>query len=135
MGGGLELNRQHSQRSADQIRLILATVLREELRDPRIGFVTLTGVELSSDKRVARVFVSFIGDKVDESFRALRKAAPFLRRALAKRANWRFTPELRFEIDESIEGGFRVDRILEELEETRSPAEDDADSAPSEETR
>ena len=112
------MSTKRSGRVADQVRQELASLLRDGVRDPRVGFVTLTDVELSPDLRHARVFVSFIGDDPESSLRALRRAAPFLRRSLARTAGLRFTPELRFEIDTSIDSGFRVDRILDEIGET-----------------
>jgi len=119
-----------SGRLSEQVRQELAAILREGVRDPRVGFVTLTDLELSPDLRYARVFVSFIGDDPEGSLRALRRAAPFVRRSLARKAGLRFTPELRFEIDSSVESGYRVDRILEEIGEISAPdAETDGDDS------
>ena len=117
-----------ADRVADEIRQALARILQAEMRDPRVGFVTLTDVELSPDLRHARVFVSFIGADADPALRVLRRAAPFLRRSLAREAGLRFTPELRFEIDASIDGGFRVDRILDEISEQRDDLPDEEPS-------
>jgi ribosome-binding factor A len=111
-------------RVADKIKQTLAELLRDGVRDPRVGFVTLTDVELSTDLRHARVYVSFLGDDPEGALRALRNAGPWLRRSLASRVSLRHTPELRFEIDPSIDGGFRVDRILEDLERDRPPRPD-----------
>ena len=117
------MSTQRAGRVADQIRQLLASLLREGVRDPRLGFVTLTDLELSSDLRHARVFVSFIVDDTEDALRALRKAAPFLRRSLARTSGLRHTPELRFEIDPSVESGTRVDRILDQLESTRDSSD------------
>lgn len=106
-----------SQRVADKVRSILARLLREELRDPRIGFVTLTDVRLSPDLRYARAFVSFLDEETAAPLKALQHAAPYLRRLLAREAGLRHAPELRFEIDESISTGFRVERILDEIDD------------------
>lgn len=113
------------QRLGDVIREEIARLLREEVRDPRIGFVTLTDVEMSPDLRHARVFVSILDADGPASLAALQHAAPFLRRALAHRAGLRFTPELRFVIDESIDGGFRVDKLLEEVRASDEESADD----------
>ena len=102
-------------RVADQIRAELARLLAEEVRDPRIGFVTVTAVELSPDMRHARVFVSALGDDLEQTLRALRRATPFLKRGLARRSGLRFTPELRFLHDSSISTGFRVEELLHDL--------------------
>ena len=109
------MSHNRSERVADQIRAELARLLAEEVRDPRIGFVTVTAVELSPDMRNARVYVSILGDDPETSLRALRRATPFLKRGIARRAGLRFTPELRFAIDESISGGFRIEKLLGEI--------------------
>jgi ribosome-binding factor A len=112
------MSKKRAGRVADQIRQDLAVLLREEVHDPRVGFVTLTDVDLSTDLRYARVFVSFLSDDHEESLRTLRRSATYLRKCLARAASLRFTPELRFEIDASVESGSRVDRILDEIGET-----------------
>lgn len=106
-------------RVADHVKQVLARLLREEIRDPRVGFVTLTDVELSADLRVARVFVSVLEADHDEALEALRHASSFLRRSLARETRLKHTPELRFEIDESVAGGFEIDRILDDLHRDR----------------
>lgn len=115
-----------SRRVGDLIREELARLLREEVRDPRIGFVTLTAVDLSPDLRHARVYVSVLQADREQALRALRRASSFLRRRLARSAGLRFTPELRFVADESVDTGFRVEGILQQLQPRRSNAEADA---------
>lgn len=116
-----------SQQIADHVRETLARLLREQVRDPRIGFVTLTDVALSPDMKQASIYVSVLGSEPEQSLEALNRAASFLRRALAHEAGLRFTPKLRFMIDESVAGGFRMDQLLEDLppagpdEEEREP--------------
>jgi ribosome-binding factor A len=131
----LVVSHHRPERVADQIRAELARMLAEEVRDPRIGFVTVTAVELSPDMRNARVFVSVLGDEPEASLRALRRATSFLKRGIARRAGLRFTPELRFAIDDSISGGFRIEKLLGEIRDARpgdgSPREPD-DSPPGE---
>lgn len=102
-------------RIADQIRNELARLLREEVRDPRVGFVTLTEVDLSPDLKHARVYVTTLAEDRESTLHALQRATPFLRRALAQQRNLRFTPQLRFMIDESVTTGFRVERLLQEI--------------------
>jgi ribosome-binding factor A len=109
-----------SERVADLIRRELARLLQEELRDPRVGFVTLTGVDLSPDLKNARVYVSVLGEDHEGPLRALERATPFLRRKLAGQAGLRFTPTLRFVFDASVETGERVESILAELRAARS---------------
>ncbi len=105
------------ERVADLLRGALARALREEVRDPRIGFATVTGVDLSPDLRHARVFVSSLGsaERHDELLAGLRHAAPFLRRAVAREVRLKYVPQLEFLFDETLERGSRVERLLDEL--------------------
>ena len=111
-------------RVGEHIREVLARLLREEVRDPRIGFVTVTDVDLAPDFKSARVYVSMLGDDTEETLFALNRSAGFLRRALARQGGLRFTPQLRFHLDESLAGGFRVEQLLDEVH-AESPPEDD----------
>ena len=105
-----------SARIADQIQRSLAEVIRLELRDPRVGLVTLTGVELSRDQSHAKVFYTVMGTgpEVEAAGRGLANAAGFLRSELAHRLTTRKVPELHFEFDESVERGVRLSRLIDE---------------------
>jgi ribosome-binding factor A len=119
-------------RVADRIREELARLLNEKARDPGLGFVTLTGVDLSPDMRHARVFVSVLGPDPEPTLEALRRATPFLRRGLARRAGLRFTPQLRFALDPAVAAGTRVEQLLQEIHENRNArtsGEEEADPA------
>ena len=120
-------------RVADLIRGILARLLREEVRDPRIGFVTVTDVQMSPDLRHARVFVSILDDDSQPTFAALKRALPFLRRSLARSSGLRYTPQLHLVVDESIATGFRMESILDEAHDSETAAHDEVaeDTAPS----
>ena len=84
------MNGSRADRVADRIRRVLASLIQEELRDPRIGFVTLTDVRLSPDLRNARAFVTVMGQKeLQPTLDALNHAVPFLRRSMARRAGLR----------------------------------------------
>lgn len=110
------MTHRRNERVAEEIRGVLAEAIRE-VRDPQVGFVTLTGVDLSPDLRQARVYVSRIGTEADRdaAVSALNHAGSFLRRAVAERARLRFTPALRFVSDATIERGSRVEAIIREL--------------------
>ena len=110
------MNTARSARIADQIQRSLAEVIRLELRDPRVGLVTLTGVELSRDQSHAKVFFTAFGaDSVAETaLEGLRRASGFLRSELAHRLSTRSVPELHFEHDVSIERGARLSRLIDE---------------------
>jgi ribosome-binding factor A len=113
-----------SARIGDQIRRELARLLREEMRDPRIGFVTLTDVVLSPDLKHARVYFTTMSEERETVLGALRRATPFLRRSLAKHCNFRFTPQLRFAIDEAFVSGLRVDRLLQKIADEEKTEEE-----------
>ena len=110
------MNNSRSARIADQIQRSLAEVIRTELRDPRVGLVTLTGVELSRDQSHAKVFYTVMGTgpDVEAAGEGLSRAAGFLRSELAHRLTTRKVPELHFEFDESVERGVRLSRIIDE---------------------
>lgn len=116
-----------SERVAEQIQGFLSEVLRQRFKDPRLGFVTLTEVQLSRDLRSARVYVSVLGDERQrrESLAALRRGVGFLRHELASGLKLRYTPTLTFIADTSMARADRLQRLFEQLH--RDPA-DDADA-------
>ena len=113
------------RRVAEQVREALARALREEVRDPDMGFLTLTEVDLSPDLRHARVFFSTLApeDKRDAALAALRKSGPFLKRSLARSSGLRFVPELEFEFDPSLESGARIEALLRDVRPEPDPEE------------
>jgi ribosome-binding factor A len=104
------------------IRVILSDAIARELKDPRVGFVTVTGVKTSSDLRHARVYVSVFGDQTErvESLAGLRSAHGFLQRRVAGELTLKHTPTLAFEYDESIDRGMRISELISETE--RAPS-------------
>jgi len=116
MDGGAVVTHRRNERVSEEIRGVLVEAIRE-VRDPSVGFVTLTGVDLSPDLRQARVYVSRLGTEGerDAAVSALNHAAAFLRHAVAERARLRYTPSLRFVADATIERGSRVEAIIQEL--------------------
>ncbi len=104
-------------RVADQIRGELALLLARDVRDPGIGFVTLTRVHVTPDLQHARVYFTSLGDEQarSNSERALGRAVPFLRRQIGSRLRLRRTPDITFIYDDSIAGQDRIEQILSEL--------------------
>ncbi|WP_068786007.1 30S ribosome-binding factor RbfA [Paenibacillus phocaensis] len=104
-------------RVGEQIKKELSVLIQSELKDPRIGFVTVTGVDVTSDLSQAKVYLSVFGDeeKKAESLKGLEKATGFLRTEIGKRVRLRHTPELIFKIDESIAYGSRIEKLLGEI--------------------
>lgn len=103
-----------TQRIAEQLRAEIARLLREEVADPRIGLVTLTGVDVAPDLGNARVLWSTLGDDPEATARGLESAAGFLRRRLAATLPLKRVPELRFRHDPSLELGDRTLALLRE---------------------
>ncbi|MDR0357908.1 MAG: 30S ribosome-binding factor RbfA [bacterium] len=101
-----------------QVQQEIMQIIRRDLKDPRIGFVSITGVRMSPDLRTARVRVSVLGDDEEQrrTLAGLRSATGLIRRELGRRLeNLRFSPELRFEIDTSIEYSVRISEKLREI--------------------
>lgn len=103
-------------RLADQIQRDLSELIRLEVKDPRVGFVTLTGVEVTADYAHAKVFFSVLGDvaRVEEARTGLQRASGFLRSALAHGLKIRTVPELHFHYDESVERGSRLSQLIDD---------------------
>jgi ribosome-binding factor A len=108
------------RRIADQIQRELSEIIRLELKDPRIGMITLTGVEVSQDNAHAKVFFTSLGVQVQQEAaeRALNHAGGFLRSALAQRLKLRTVPQLRFHYDESVERGIRLSALIDKAVES-----------------
>ena len=111
-------------RIADQIQRELAELIRLEVRDPRVGLVTLTGVELSRDQSHAKVYFTVLGAPSDaeQAREGLQRAAGFLRSNLAHRLTTRKVPDLVFAYDESVERGVRLSRLIDEAVKPQPPA-------------
>jgi ribosome-binding factor A len=107
------------KRLALQIQHEISSMLVRGLKDRRIGFVTITGVDLSPDLRHARVFVSVMGTEAekDESMKALAHAAGWVRHELGQRIRMKFLPDIIFVPDASQQYGERIDRLLDELKD------------------
>jgi ribosome-binding factor A len=112
-----------TQQVADSIQKVLAEVIQNELKDPRIGFATVVGVDVSADLQIARVRISVMGDDVqqDDTMIGLQRARGFLRRRVAEELNHlRLVPELRLERDTSLDYSMHIDEILRQVEHERT---------------
>jgi ribosome-binding factor A len=109
-------NPQRLRRVADQIQRELSDILRSELKDPRVGMITLTSVEVSPDFAHAKVFFTSLAEAAqrDEVRAGLKRASGFLRTMLGARLKIHNTPELHFVYDESVESGIRLTRLIED---------------------
>ncbi|ANE47578.1 ribosome-binding factor A [Paenibacillus swuensis] len=104
-------------RAGEQIKKELSLIIQTELKDPRIGFITVTGVEVTNDLSQAKVYISVLGsdEQKTESLKALDKAKGFLRTELGRKIQLRHVPDLIFKFDSSIEYGSRIEKLLEKI--------------------
>ncbi|MCG6199859.1 30S ribosome-binding factor RbfA [Psychromonas antarctica] len=104
-----------TSRVSQQIQKELARILQQEVKDPRIGMVTISGVDVTRDLAYAKVFVTFltIGEQTnDESLEGLNAAAGYIRRLLGKAMRLRIVPEVRFCFDETLTEGLRISELV-----------------------
>lgn len=113
-----------ARRVADQIQRELPELIRQEVKDPRVGMLTITEVELNRDMEHAKVFFTTLGDQKshDECLEGLQRASGFLRAQLAGRMQLRIVPKLAFVYDRSVEHGVAMTRLIENAvaEDTRN---------------
>jgi ribosome-binding factor A len=103
------------QRLGDLIQREVSELIRLEVRDPRVGMITITSVDVSPDLSHAKIFFTVLEkEKLQETLQGLGRSAGFLRAQLAKRIKMYTTPELRFEYDESVERGDRLSRLIDQ---------------------
>lgn len=109
-------------RVGEEIRQELAGLISREVKDPGIGFLTITHVRVTPDLQNARVYYTTMGDDRArrETARALDRAAPFLRRQIGKRVRLRHVPQLEFFYDESVERQDRIERIVRDIQAERA---------------
>jgi ribosome-binding factor A len=115
------------ERVGDQIRAELTDLLARRVKDPGIGFITITGVRVTADLQIARVQYSSLGDPQArrQTARALDRATPFLRRQIAARLRLRRVPELMFHFDDSLDRQERIEEILREIHAGDTPSRED----------
>lgn len=108
-----------SDRVASGIKSELCDIIYKEVKDPLIGFITITNVILSDDLKIAKVYFSVMGDKneQDKTYKGLMRAKGFLRREISSRLRLRTVPELRFFLDDTYERATRINEILKKIDE------------------
>ncbi|RFA37748.1 ribosome-binding factor A [Virgibacillus dokdonensis] len=106
-----------ANRVGEQMKKELGEILTRKIKDPRVGFVTVTDVEVTGDLQQAKVFISVLGNdkQKKDTLLGLAKAKGFIRSEIGKRIRLRKTPELMFEFDEAYEYGNRIETILKDL--------------------
>lgn len=115
-----------ANRVGEQMKKELGDIIGRKIKDPRIGFVTVTDVRVTGDLQQAKVYISVLGDeeKKEESLKALAKAKGFIRTEIGQRIRLRKTPEILFEIDEAFEYGNRIEHLLHEIKKDENHTED-----------
>jgi ribosome-binding factor A len=105
-----------TDRINEQLRQEIALLIRDEVRDPRVGLATITAVETSPELDHARVYITALGEdeEKEEILVGLRSAAPFIRGQLGRRLHMRRIPELHFQIDRKLENALRIESLLRE---------------------
>ena len=113
-------NYKRADRVSDLLKKEISQMLLKEVKDPHIGFMTITGVEVSKDLHVAKVFYTILGDEkqASESAQALSRVSPFIKRQLGKRLRMRYIPDIIFRYDHSLEYGAKIDTILDHLKDS-----------------
>ncbi|AEC18176.1 30S ribosome-binding factor RbfA [Gallibacterium anatis] len=105
-----------AQRVAQEIKKEIAVILQREVKDPRIGMVTVSDVEVSRDLAYAKIFVTFLFDEdeqqIEQGMLGLHKASPYIRSLLGKAMRLRIVPELRFVYDNSLVEGMRMSNLV-----------------------
>ena len=114
----LEVEFSRNERIAEEIKKAASLIINNELKDPRIdGLVSVTRVDVTRDLRHATIFISFYGDnaKKNTTFDVIQKAKGFIRYELANQLRIKYMPEISIKLDESIEYGFRIDKLLKDI--------------------
>ncbi len=108
-----------SNRVAEQMKKELGDIISTKIKDPRIGFVTVTDVQVTGDLQQAKVFISILGNENQkkDTLVGLAKAKGFIRTEIGRRIRLRKTPEITFELDEALEYGNRIESLLREIKE------------------
>ena len=120
-------NRRHIQ-VAEEIQQIVSYLIQRELKDPRIGFATITNVEVTTDLRFARIYVSVMGSEEErkDTMTALQSARGFVRHEVATRMTTRTVPEIQFKLDRGLEYSDQINRLLSEIKVAEATTADNA---------
>ena len=120
------------ERLSEQILREVSEILHREVRDPRLGFVTVSRADLNHDYSVAKMMVSVMGSEEEraETMKGLRRSAPFVRSQLGRRLSLRIVPEVVFLEDRNLDHAYRINEILADLHDPELPPESDSVEPP-----
>ncbi len=118
------------QRVAEEIKRDVGRIVHGELNDPRIGFVTITKVDLSRDLRFAKIYFSLLGTEkqLRDTRIGLSKATGFIRKLLGQRIKLRYLPEIIFKLDEGVEYSIHISEVLEKIKDKNNSNERNSDN-------
>jgi len=119
------MSSQRPERVQEAIRQEVSKIIQDEMRDPRLGFLTITGVVLTRDLRYARIYFSVLGEDKDKrlALKGLKNAKGYIKGLLADRIKLKFMPDIEFKIDESFEHTRHVYDVLNKIKKEREDAE------------
>ena len=108
---------QRSNQVAEELRKLVSMILLEDVSDPRLGFITITHIDLTADLRYARIYYSVLGDEAEKKStqEALAENMKFIRKLAVERINMKYAMDIKFELDKSIEHSFKIDEILKKI--------------------
>lgn len=106
-----------ADRVSNEIQKILAEILRKDIKDPRLEMATITGVEMTKDLRIARIYFAVTGgeDRIEKAQQGFQSAVGFIKRTLASELELRYMPDLKFFYDKSFDYGARIDALLKSI--------------------
>lgn len=117
-----------SARVGDLIREEIADIILNKIKHKTLGFITVTGAKVSDDLRNAIVYLSVLkSEDAEKTIRKLKESSSFIKGELGRRLKMKFVPSLTFKIDESIQYGMKIDKLLEDIKSERSPVDEDED--------
>lgn len=114
-----------AERVEGQLKKEISKILLEDLKDPRVGFVTITRIDLTGDLRYARIYFSILGDDKakEESLKGIKSAVGFIRKLIAERIKLRYVPELYFKLDNSLEYSIKLEKTFERIRHEREDSQ------------
>ncbi|MBU9888858.1 MAG: 30S ribosome-binding factor RbfA [Candidatus Omnitrophica bacterium] len=120
-----------TERVSSLLQMELSRLILERVKDPRLGFVTVTHVKMTADLKSAVVFLSVMGDlkKKNENLEVLRRAAGFLQHEVGLALKLRYTPKIQFELDDSLDRDFEIGEVIRKIEDREKPGTEKADES------
>ncbi len=114
--GGITMN-MRAERVGEQMKKELMDIINNKLKDPRVGFLTITDVQPTNDLSLAKVYLTVLGNdkEREDTFKGLEKAKGFIKSEIGQRMRLRIVPDLQFEYDASIEYGNRIEQLIQDL--------------------